>query len=53
MNEGQSWHREISTPLPSGSALELGGAKVTLWGLVQEEAAHFDCRTSTSEPTLR
>lgn len=51
--QGRSWHREISTPLLGGSAQDLGRAKATLWELVQEEAARFDCQTSTDEPTIR
>lgn len=50
---GRSWHREISTPLLNGSALELDRAGATLRGLVREETAHFDCSTSTAEPTVR
>lgn len=51
--EGRSWHREISTPLLGGSALELGRSDAALRELVREEAARFDCRTSITEPTVR
>lgn len=51
--EGRSWHREVSTPLLNGGAAELERARTALRGLVQQEAARFDCPTSTDEPTVR